>query len=112
MISARAMRLDDFVRRSETTTPAIVVGGSELALGVVRDLGSERVPVLAMSPERSNSAFRSRYCAAWPCADPHYDEDQLIADLDAVAAMLPQRGVLLPADDDFSFAVSRSPSAG
>ncbi len=105
--SARATRLDDFVRASEITAPAVVISSSEVALGVVRDLGRARVPVLAMGPDRGNAAFRSRYCTAWPCADPHYDEDQLIADLEAVAAMLPQRGVLFPCDDDYGAAVSR-----
>ncbi len=101
------MQLDDFVRASEITAPAVVISSSEVALSVARDLGRERVPVLAMGPDRGNAAFRSRYCTAWPCADPHYDEDQLIADLEAVAAMLPQRGVLFPCDDDYCVAVSR-----
>jgi predicted ATP-grasp superfamily ATP-dependent carboligase len=101
------MKLDGFVRRSATAPPAIVVSSSDVALSVVRDLGSEDVPVLAMSPDGAHAAFRSRYCAARRCADPHYDEPQLIADLEAVAALLPQRAVLFPCDDDFCVAVSR-----
>jgi predicted ATP-grasp superfamily ATP-dependent carboligase len=101
------VRLDSFIRQSKTTAPAVVVSGSEVSLGVVRDLGSERVPVLAACADKGNSAFRSRYCAARACADPHYDEPRLIADLEAVAAMLPQRPVLFPCDDDSVLAVSR-----
>jgi predicted ATP-grasp superfamily ATP-dependent carboligase len=104
---ALATALDALVRRSINTAPAVVVSGSEVALGVVRDLGRERVPVLAMSPDRRNSACRSRYCSCLPCADPHYDEEQFVADLEAAGARLPRRGVLFPADDDFGVAVSR-----
>ena len=101
------MNLGAFVKRSETTPPAVVLSSSEVSLGVVRDLGSEGVPVLALSADESNPAFRSRYCTARSCADPHYDELQLIADLETVAALLPQRPVLLPCDDDSVPAVSR-----
>jgi len=101
------MRPDDFFRGSEVKPPAVVVSGDEVALGIVRDLGRERVPVLAMGPDRHGPALSSRYCAARLCADPHYDEDQLIADLEAAASTLPQRAVLFPAHDDYVFAVSR-----
>src|SRR5664280_3779330 len=60
-----AMRLDDLIRESTVTAPAIVVSGDEVALGVVRDLGRERVPALVVSPDKGNAAFRSRYCAPW-----------------------------------------------
>ena len=60
-----------------------------------------------MSPDGAHAAFRSRYCAARRCADPRLDEEGLIADLEAVAAMLPQRAVLFPCDDDYCVAVSR-----
>lgn len=88
--------------------PAVVAGGSEVVLGVVRDLGCRRVPVVAMGPDESMPAFRSRYCTALRCADPHYDEKQFVADLEAEAATLPQRGVLFAADDDFARAISRN----
>jgi predicted ATP-grasp superfamily ATP-dependent carboligase len=87
--------------------PAVVVSGSEVSLGVVRDLGRERVPVLAMCADQHNPAFRSRYCIARSCADPHYEEMRLIADLEAAAVTLPQRPVLLPCDDDSVLSVSR-----
>jgi D-aspartate ligase len=101
------MRLDDLIRESTVTAPAIVVSGDEVALGVVRDLGRERVPTLVVSPDKGNAAFRSRYCAPWPCADPHLDEDRFIADLEAAAALLPRHGVLFPCDDDYGVVVSR-----
>jgi len=101
------MNIHAFFRRCESARPAVVVGSSEVALGVVRDLGSERVPVLAVCADEDNSAFCSRYCSARSCADPYYDEPRLIADLEAVAATLPGRPVLLPCDDDSVPAVSR-----
>ncbi len=101
------MKLDGWVRRSATAVPAVVVSSSDVALSVVRDLGSEGVPVLALCADKGNAAFGSRYCAARRCANPHYDEPQLIADLEAVAALLPRRAVLFPCDDDYCIAVSR-----
>ena len=101
------MRLHDFVRRSATMAPAIVVSGDEVALSVVRDLGRERVPVLAMGPDKRSPTLRSRYCAPWPCANPEDDEEQLIADLETVGSLLPQPGVLFPAADQYCFAISR-----
>ena len=106
MIDARPMRLDDLIARSMTAPPAIV-GGDEVSLSVARDLGRRGVPVLAMSPDGAHAAFRSRYCAAGSCADPRLDEEKLIADLEAVAALLPRRAVLFPCDDDYCVAVSR-----
>jgi predicted ATP-grasp superfamily ATP-dependent carboligase len=101
------MRLDTFLRQSETTVPAVVVSGCEVALGVVRDLGRERVPVLSLGAKRHDPAFGSRYCTSRLCCNPRHEEDRFIEDLEAVGRMLPQRAVLFPAEDDFSFAVSR-----
>ena len=101
------MRPDQFARQSEMTPPVVVVGGDEVALGIVRDLGRERVPVLAMGPDRRGPALHSRYCTSRPCADPHYDEQGLVENLEAVGTMLPQHAVLFPAHDDYVFAVSR-----
>ena len=102
------MRLNSFLRRCAITAPAVVVGGDDVALGIVRDLGREGVPVLAMGPDRHGPALRSRYSLPWPCADPHYDEERLIEDLEAVGSRLPQRGVVFPAHDDYVVALSRN----
>ncbi len=89
------------------TAPPAIVGGDEVSLSVARDLGRRGVPVLAMSPDGAHAAFRSRYCVGRQCADPRLDEEKLIADLEAVAALLPRRAVLFPCDDDYCIAVSR-----
>jgi D-aspartate ligase len=101
------MRPDKFLKRAETTTPAIVLNGESVGLGVARDLGRHGVPVLALNPRRRGSAQVSRYTAALPCTDPRASEDQLIEELDRLGARLPQRGVLFPVHDDYVFAVSR-----
>ncbi|MEZ5125241.1 MAG: hypothetical protein R2826_03195 [Thermoleophilia bacterium] len=101
------MKPAEFLRSAERTTPAVVVGGDDVALGLVRDLGREGVPVLAVGPDSDGPALASRYCAARLCADPHHDEDQFIKDLETVAGVLPRRAVALPAHDDYAFALSR-----
>jgi D-aspartate ligase len=101
------MKPVEFLRKCESIEPAVVVGGDGVALGTIRDLGRERVPVLAMGPDTSEPALHSRYCAPWLCADPHYHEERLIEDLETVGSVLPRRAVVIPTHDDFVFALSR-----
>ena len=59
------MKGNVFMRRCSSTTPAVVVGAAGgVALGIIRDLGREGVPVVAVGPLASDSALRSRYCCA------------------------------------------------
>jgi predicted ATP-grasp superfamily ATP-dependent carboligase len=105
------VRLVDLLKRSETTPPAVVVGNDDVALSVVRDLGAEGVPVVVVGEDRRGIAFRSRYCVARRSADPARDDHRLVEQLQELASALPQRGVLIPADDGASFAVSRHKTA-
>jgi D-aspartate ligase len=101
------MRFDEFLRRAAATTPAIVLNGEVVALGVARDLGRHGVPVVTLSPGRRGSAQVSRYSAALACSDPRKADDPLVSELMAIGARLPRPGVLFPVHDDFVFAVSR-----
>ena len=102
------MKLSEFMRRCEAGPPAVVVGVADgVGLGIVRDLGREGVPVLAAGSDGAAPALLSRFCVARTCADPHYHEDEFIADLMAVGATIPRRAVLFAAGDDFANAISR-----
>ena len=101
------MKLREFMRASEVTRPAIVLSDDEVALGVVRDLGRYRVPVLLVTPARDNAARFSRHCAVAMCSSLGQGEEKLMADLEAIGSTLPRRGVLFACDDDYLLAVSR-----
>jgi len=101
------MKLNEFKRASEATRPAVVLSDDEVALPVVRDLGRQRIPTLLVTPGRDNAARFSRYCAVMMCSSLGQGEEKLIADLEAIGATLPQRGVLFSCDDDYLVAVSR-----
>ncbi len=97
-----------FMRRCSSTTPAVVVGAaSGVALGIIRDLGREGVPVVAVSPLAGDSALRSRYCVPERCA-PVVHEERVLADLASVGARIPRKAVLFAAEDDYLEVISRN----
>jgi len=90
-----------------TTAPVVVVGGARGALGVVRDLGREGIPVVAMSHAREAPALDSRYCVPALYPDPARSEESFIKALESMGEALPRRAVLLPTYEDLVDAVSR-----
>ena len=97
-----------FMRRCAAGPPAVVAGVADsVGLGMVRDLGREGVPVLAVGTDGDATALLSRYCLAQACADPHHHEDEFLADLLAIGASIGRRAVLFAADDDSVNAISR-----
>jgi predicted ATP-grasp superfamily ATP-dependent carboligase len=82
-----------------TTTPAIVVSGWTHALGVVRGLGREGVPVDVVSYEPRDFATRSRYVRdVIPAPHPREAEGPFVAALLDVARRTPG-ALLVPASD-------------
>ena len=101
------MRGDVFMRRCLTTPPAVVVGVMDtVGLGIVRDLGSVGVPVLAVGPDTTATALLSRYCVTARCHDPRYEEEAFLDDMRRIGAALPRRAVVFPAFDDYVWALS------
>ena len=101
------MRGDVFLRRCLTTPPAVVVGVVDaVGLGIVRDLGSVGVPVLAVGPDATATALLSRYCVTARCHDPRYEEEAFLDDMRRIGAALPRRAVVFPAFDDYVWALS------
>jgi predicted ATP-grasp superfamily ATP-dependent carboligase len=102
------MNSDAFTRRCLSTAPAVVVGVVDaLGLGIVRDLGSAGVPVLAVGPDARATALLSRYCVSTVCHDPRYEEEAFLDDMTRIGTALPRRAVVLPAFDDYVWALSR-----
>ncbi len=96
------------MKRCAALPPAVVVGVTDaVGLGLVRDLGLEGIPVIAMGPVRGASALASRYCLPARCAQPRGDSRELLGDLTALASRLGRRAVLFAADDAYVAALSR-----
>lgn len=104
---ALAMDRSELIRRAASTVPAVVVGAARGALGIVRDLGREGVPVLTMDSSPGAPALASRYSATALYPDPGVSEEDFIRALERVGETLPQRAVLLPTYEDLVDAVSR-----
>lgn len=95
------MRGPPAVRRD---VPAVVVGGSLNALGVVRSLVRERVPVFLLEITRKCPAAWSRHCSYVRARS--LEGDALIETLVRVASDLACRPVLLLTSDESVLAVS------
>ena len=96
-------------QRLGATTPAVVVPAfNATGLGIVRDLGREGVPVIAVDHYPKSIGLASRYAVPALCRDPRYDEEGLLRDLERIGSALPQRAVLFPAFDDHVWAFSRN----
>ena len=104
-----SIRRPEIQRRLAAVPPAVVLpvsGGT--GLGIVRNLGSLGIPVIAMDSEPAALGLASRYAIPLTCHDPRRSsEEALIQDLERLGAALPQRAVLFPAFDDHVWAFSR-----
>lgn len=72
--------------------PAIVLGGNDTALGVVRALGVAGLPVVVLD-SRAGSASVSRYASFVKTPDPRIVPGEFLAKLEEVVRGLPQRPV-------------------
>ena len=94
--------------RLRETTPAVVAPAfNATGLGIIRDLGREGVPVIAVDHYPKSIGLASRYAVPTLCHDPRYDEEGLLEDLERIGDALPQRAVLFPAFDDHVWTFSR-----
>jgi D-aspartate ligase len=102
------MKGSGFVRRCSSAPPAVILGAEGgVALGIVRDLGREGVPVVAVGRDANDAAMRSRYCVPERWALNQHHDEGVLADLVSVGARIGRRAVLFAAEDDYVAAVSR-----
>ena len=97
-------------RQDVTSRPAAVVLGvsDAIGLGMVRNLGTQGVPVIAVDAPRRAIGFVSRYSVAKRVSDLHHDEAGLVSDLVAIARGLPARPVLFTGDEEYLEVLSRN----
>lgn len=88
--------------------PALVAYMSYLGLGLVRALGRERVPVLALDPRPDALGMNSRYVKPVVTPDIKADEAAYLEFLLDYGATLPTRGVLYPTGDPTVVLFSRA----
>lgn len=82
-------------------TPAIVLQASgPNALGLVRCLGREGVPVIACDHDPNALGLLSRYATPRITRDPLTDREGFLADLEAIGRSLPGKGVLFATHDE------------
>ena len=103
------MRLTRVLELAATTPPAVVLQSSFAnGLGIIRDLGTEGVPVIALDPNPRALGFLSRYAAGMVCPDPRRDEEAFLVFLERLGRRLPQRAVVFPTHDEYIWPVARN----
>ena len=105
VLSKLARTLD----RARATPPAVVLQSSYAnGLGIIRGLGSQGVPVIALDTDPRALGFHSRYAAGMLCPDPRRDEEAFLLFLEGLGRRLPQRAVVFPTHDEYIWAVARN----
>ena len=103
------MRAARILSLARSTPPAVVLQSSYAnGLGIIRGLGSQGVPVIALDTDPRALGFRSRYAAGMLCPDPRRDEEAFIVFLEGLGRRLPQRAVVFPTHDEYIWAVARN----
>jgi D-aspartate ligase len=102
------VRFEEFIERARRVTPAIALQASLAnGLGIIRDLGRESVPMLALDANPRALGFRSRYAAGRVIVDPKLDEEEFVSSMLEIGRQLPRRAVVFPTHDEYVWAVSR-----
>jgi predicted ATP-grasp superfamily ATP-dependent carboligase len=96
------------MKRAESTAPAVILGVTTgVGLSITRDLAREGVPVVAMGSVVEAASMRSRYCVRASAVEPRGRDDEFLADLASVSAMIGRKAVLFAADDEYVAAIAR-----
>jgi predicted ATP-grasp superfamily ATP-dependent carboligase len=103
------MRLDRTLARSRTTPPAVVLQSSFAnGLGIIRGLGAQGIPVIALDPSPRALGFLSRHASGMLCPDPRRDEEAFVEFMVSLGRRLPRRAVVFPTHDEYVWAVARN----
>ena len=99
-----------FLDRAAVTAPAVVLGPFDwpTSIGVTRDLGRLGVPALMLDYGRAGYRAPSRYAAKRLCPHAYRDPDGLVHALEDLGSGLPQKGVLVPTNDDYLLPVANA----
>lgn len=89
-------------------TPAIVLGSHKIGLGIIRALGSMKVPVIAVYYNNMDMGHKSKYVIDYyNCPHPEEDEEGFISFLIYLAIKW-KGSVLIPSDDITLYPVSKN----
>lgn len=94
------------MKKESAKRPAIILGASTPALGIVQSLGLKGVPCWACAPGRELST-RSRYANYWWIPDPRDDEAGMVERVAELSAKLDRIPVLIPTVDQYAQAIAR-----
>lgn len=97
------------MKKESAKRPAIVLGASTPALGIVQSLGLKGVPCWACAPGRELSTW-SRYANYWWIPDPRDDEAGMVERVAELSAKLDRIPVLIPTVDQYAQAIARHPT--
>jgi predicted ATP-grasp superfamily ATP-dependent carboligase len=86
------------VPRSDSVTPAVVIGLGINGLGTVRSLGRAGIPVYGLTGGKGDPGEYSRYCEKVVCRDMS-SPDAMVESLVALGRRLPDKSVLFPSGD-------------
>ncbi len=102
------MKFAEFVRRSGDIDPAVIIGMTDpTGFGVIRNLASHGIPMLALCIDPMAPGLRSRFVARGVCPDPHYDEESYIRTLVDIARCTHRKPVLFPCQDDTVYVAAK-----
>ena len=94
-------------RRSNRPVAVVVNTGDANSYGVIANLGSEGVPIIAASSDPQNITFRSRYAEPLLIADFEREEAQFIEQLLALGSALNPKPVLFTNGDEILMTLLR-----
>jgi len=86
---------------------AFVLGMNPNGLGVVRSLGRQGVPVMAIYPHKASTMF-SKYCESIVSPDVEAEEEKFLEFLLNIGKELDQPGILFPTGDAYVHFVSEN----
>ena len=90
-------------------SPAVVIGVNWAnGVGLIRNLGQEGVPVLALDPHPEAIGFASRYAHGLVCPDPGREQERFVAFMEDLGRRLSPKAVLLMTRDQDVVAIGRN----
>jgi len=93
---------------SHAKVPAVVMGLATNALGLVRSLGRQLVPVYAFDHVPEREVFYSKYARSYICPNPETQPDRLLKYLKKFRQKVNCRPVLFPTSDEYVMFVSNN----
>lgn len=89
--------------------PAVIMGLSLTALGVIRSLGRKKIPVIGLDYQEGQIASYSKFCRTLLCCpDPEKTSSELLTFMRGLANKFQNKAVLIPTNDEFVLFVSRN----